>query len=530
MDSKGLPLAESGGRASGFASSARFLARRARQATAVLLPGLAAALLVLLLFAHAGLIAGGQWQGDEWFNFALFRTQGTGFLANRVLTWSPRPVSELLVFLYARAVDALHRPLITPVLALLWATLAACAATLIPGPVRDPAAPAAAHVAGAGAVDQPRRARGLIVLAVLAFFLLGHQVAEMFYWPMGAAAYMAAIAALALLVMLVLRGRHLSRGGAVLAAAAMVVAAGSAEVGAMAVGGATLLLGAAQLRRHPARAALLLVPLAAALLVLVLILHGRAAAGVALGPETATIHALWPSLRAAAAQFAHETLALDAYPDGWPGLAIGAATKLALFLALRALCRAGLAGSATPCAHLWALAAALLAASFLSIAAALWQFGLVCCQRHDSFRQCLDVLVLLLLAALAARASRRRVARSTARLPDPRRDVTIGSAWLLLALALALSHRGPLMRRLPSLQADYRHLPALVAARNRTWASADTPGPDMVFHGPPQGFVVGETDWPAGTFTQIPTPPWFMQGILLFYGKQRVTVVQDPAG
>jgi len=70
----------------------------------------------------------------------------------------------------------------------------------------------------------------------------------------------------------------------------------------------------------------------------------------------------------------------------------------------------------------------------------------------------------------------------------------------------------------------------LVAARNRTWASADTPGPDMVFHGPPQGFVVGETDWPAGTFTQIPTPPWFMQGILLFYGKQRVTVVQDPAG
>ncbi|MGI4977233.1 MAG: hypothetical protein ACRYG6_09850, partial [Janthinobacterium lividum] len=344
------------------------------------LPALAAACLSALLLAHAGLIVAGQWQGDEWFNFSLFRTEGTGFLLHRVLTWSPRPVSELLVFGYARAVDALHRPLVTPVLALLWGALAACAAMLLPG-------------AGGGVAW---RARGLVVLAVLAFFLLGHQVAEMFYWPMGAAAYVGAIAALTLLVMLVLRGGHLSRGGAVWAAGAMVVAAGSAEVGAMAVGAAALLLGAAQVRERPWRAAVLAVPLGAALLVLGLILNGRASAGVALGTETATIHALWPSLRAAAAQFAHETVSLDAYPDGWRGLALGGATKLALFLGLRALCRAGLAGSATPRAQLWALAASLLAASFLSIAAALWQFGLVCCQRHDSFRQCLDVLVLLL--------------------------------------------------------------------------------------------------------------------------------------
>ncbi len=489
------------------------------------LPTLAAALLALLLLAHAGLIVAGQWQGDEWFNFALFRSKGVGFLTNRVLTWSPRPVSELLVFLYARAVDALHRPLVAPVLALLWATLAACAAALLPGPAGDPAL-ASRQRGIAREAGQPRRARGLIVLATLAFFLLGHQVGEMFYWPMGAAAYMGALAGLALLVMLVLRGRHLSRGGALLTAAAMAVAAGSAEVGAMAVGAAAPLLAAAQLRRHPLRAAPLLVPLAMALLVLALILHGRAASGVALGPETATIHALWPSLRAAGAQFAHETLALDAYPDGWPGLALGAATRLALFLAFRALCRAGLAGSPTPRAHLWALVVALLAASFLSIAAALWQFGLVCCQRHDSFRQCLDVLVLLLLAALAARVrpAGQPERHRAARLRDPRRDVAAGSAWLLLALALALSHRGPLMRRLPSLWADYRHLPALLAARNLTWASADTPGPDMVFHGPPQGFVVGETDWPEGTFALAPTPPWYMQGILLFYGKQRVTV------
>ncbi|MGI3778379.1 MAG: hypothetical protein ACRYGC_13900 [Janthinobacterium lividum] len=471
------------------------------------LPLLAAACLSALLLAHAGLVVAGQWQGDEWLNLFLFRTEGTGFLVHRVLTWSPRPVSELLVFGYARAVDALHRPLVTPVLALLWGALAACAAALLPG-------------VGTGTA---RRARALVVLAVPAFFLLGHQVAEMFYWPMGAAAYMGAIAALTLLVMLVLRGRHLSRGGAVLAAGAMVVAAGSAEVGAMAVGAAALLLGAAQVRVRPWRAAVLVVPLGAALLVLGLILNGRASAGVALGTETATIHALWPSLQAAAAQFARETVSLDAYPGGWAGLALGGATKLALFLGLRALCRAGLAGSPTPRAHLWALAASLLAASFLSIAAALWQFGLVCCQRHDSFRQCLDVLTLLLLAALAARG-----VRGGETPVGSGRDVAAGSAWLLVALALVLSHRGPLERRLPSLWTDYLHLPSLLAARNRTWASGASPGPEMVFVEPPQGLVVGETDWPEGTFSRTPAPPWYMLGILLFYGKQQVSVVHSP--
>ena len=84
------------------------------------LPALCATVLSLLLLAHAGLIVAGQWQGDEWFNFSLFRSEGTGFLLHRVLTWSPRPVSEGLVFLYARAVDALHRPLVTPVLGLLF--------------------------------------------------------------------------------------------------------------------------------------------------------------------------------------------------------------------------------------------------------------------------------------------------------------------------------------------------------------------------------------------------------------------------
>lgn len=316
----------------------------------------------------------------------------------------------------------------------------------------------------------------------------------------------------------------------------------------MAVGAISVLLAGVELRRAPRRAALLMLPLAAALLVFALILHGRAADGVALGAETATIHALWPSLAAAAMHFAHETLSLDAYPDGLPGLALGTATKLALFLGLRALCRLGLAGSPTPRAHLWCLVAGLLAASFLSIAAAFWQFGLVCCQRHDSFRQCLDVLVLLLLAALAARPRQPRYpghaspgsthpvrAGPHADAPAPgalhaatQRRLAAGSAWLLLAAGLSLSHRGPLMRRLPALRADYRHVPAMLAARNETWSSGLAPGSGMVFREPPQGFVVGETDWPTGAFSLDRDPPWFMKGILLYYAKQHLDAAATP--
>ncbi len=500
-----------------------------------MLPPVAAAVLLLLLLAHLGLIAAGQWEGDEWLNFFLFRTEGTGFLVHRILFWSPRPVSEVLVFLYACVVDAAQRPLVTPVLGLLWALLTASALTLAPalGPKRDALGdPAGDQRVQEVAESTARFARVLTALAVLAFFLLGHQVAEMFYWPMGAAAYMTAIAALTCLVMLVLRGRHLSRSGAILAALAMIVAAGSAEIGAMAAGAAAILLAAAQWRR-PARAALLLLPLGAALLVLGFILNGRAADGAALGSETSTIHALLPSLRAAATQFAHETLSLDAYPDGLAGLASGIAVKIALFLGLRALCQVGLAGSSTPPAHLCCLVAALLAASYLSIAAALWQFGLVCCQRHDSFRQCLDVLVILLLAALSTRTPNSALARSTmpggshARSRPGMRPLAAGSAWLLLAVALSLLHRGPLMHRLPALWADYLKMPEMLASRGHTWSSGLAPGTDMVFHEPPQGFVVGETDWPTGVFSLDQNPPWFMKGLLLYFAKQRLLAQTD---
>ena len=80
------------------------------------------AILILTLAMYAALLPQGQWY-DEYIAFYGFRVYGwQGFLI-RLLHWSPRPVSEILAFGYARIVYATGRPLIAPVLCLAWSVL-----------------------------------------------------------------------------------------------------------------------------------------------------------------------------------------------------------------------------------------------------------------------------------------------------------------------------------------------------------------------------------------------------------------------
>ena len=65
--------------------------------------------MIAVVASHAVLIPGGGWQGDEYFNFAAMRQAGFPFVTHRLLRWGPRPLSELLVHLYAGAVAATGR-------------------------------------------------------------------------------------------------------------------------------------------------------------------------------------------------------------------------------------------------------------------------------------------------------------------------------------------------------------------------------------------------------------------------------------
>src|SRR6185312_9823275 len=109
-----------------------------------------------------------------------------------------------------------------------------------------------------------------------------------------------------------------------------------------------------------------------------------------------TLHHFWPSIAVALPRADHEFLTLDPDAGGWRALLSGAAMRVLLFLGFRWCLRRGGFGP-VPAAWVLALAAALVLACLGSLVAGYDLLGGACCQRHDTFRQCAYVLVLLAL-------------------------------------------------------------------------------------------------------------------------------------
>src|SRR5204863_7510522 len=168
---------------------------------------------------YLGLIGLGQWQADEYADFAMFRSKGWQFFSER-MRWSPRPISEFLLLIYGWIVNLLHRPIIVPFLAVLWAGfLAAGLSTFLQ--IRS---------------QRSRHENRLCLIAALtlmALFLTTGGLTEVFYWPVGAAAYLPTLAATLLLFWQNIEGRLATAGGRTLAFFALTVAALSSELGAM---------------------------------------------------------------------------------------------------------------------------------------------------------------------------------------------------------------------------------------------------------------------------------------------------------
>ena len=129
------------------------------------------------LLAFVGLIPLGRWH-DEYLTLHDYHQGGIGFLWARLLHWSPRPLSELLIYFYGLTVYRVGLPLIGAFIAPFWILLIAA----ILWPVL-------------------RGRQGLLPACVLlAMLLLGHPVAEVFYWPFGVVAYLPTLTAAAMLL------------------------------------------------------------------------------------------------------------------------------------------------------------------------------------------------------------------------------------------------------------------------------------------------------------------------------------------
>jgi hypothetical protein len=464
----------------------------------------------------------GEWHMDEFVILHGLQQHGLAHVAERLRDWSPRPLSELILWLYGLCVARLHRPLIAGFLASLWLLLIGAAVVASrwprlcgarPGAIREPIAP------------------GLAVATLVACFLLLARPGEVFYWPAGAAAYLPTLAAVTFAVVAVGLAPDVAvwslRARAALCTA-LAAAASSSEMGAMFVllncGGQVVRSLHATWRRSPppdtanigARFGtpwLWLLPGAIAALLLVTFGHHRAGTHEAVAMAVPTVHDLPASLSAGAREFGSELIGDPMKPD-WAWL--GAALKLLLFLGFRPR----LAGTANgPRATSLIQSAALLGAGLFSVVFAYWQFGAACCERHETMRQCCIVLALFAAAcALPVQAS-----PGSAR--DWLRSEPLHAALLAFPLLVLTALRVPELRHVPTL------IYPTVAARDATWRSGLACCTSaMEFRNPPYAPLMTAYALRPGRYERLPpgTPGDVSardaSAILLFFGKSSLLV------
>lgn len=456
-----------------------------------------------LLAVFAELSRAAPWEMDEYFVLSSYRDHGLTFFFDRLLTWSPRPVSEAILYLYALAVAQAGRPLSAWLLGPLWAMFIA-----------------------SGFVTVRWRAPGLIwrllaAASLLAIFVVGRRPTEIFYWPVGAAAYLLALAALTLSFFLLADGRTATRAGRSLLTVSLLVVALSVELGAVFVGcyaGIRLLQrlfapAGSPGERRSASAEIAILLLASVGVLALLATHRVLKADEFASGNQALVHHALPSLLAAVRALPSDTLTLtgDAPWLGssfWLDLALGLFSKAAFAIGLHWCWHR--AKAIPPASRaLAAFAVTALAMPLLALAASYYQFGLLCCSRHAELRQVMVFFGLAAVAVLIPAMAQPTVWR-------------VALAPLLLAAAVAL----PFGSMLPALQHDERERAATSATSMENWRSGHAPGPDMVFRLSPHHELLPDGELPPGRYTAGSADlPWAAQGLFWFFHKQAVTVL-----
>ena len=171
-----------------------------------------------------------------------------------------------------------------------------------------------------------------------------------------------------------------------------------------------------------------------------------------------------------------------------------------------------------PRVRLAALVLALAGTALLSVAGAFYQFGLLCCERHDSVRQALYVLMAVTVAGM---------------LPRPTPSWFNGWARFLgpgllgpgLLAAAVLVQAPP---RIRALVKEYRLAGVQEEAEAAMFRSGTAAGdaPLEMMLAPPGPLLEGSHIVP-GTYRMADVPAWYVQGPMLFFGKTTMVVRGD---
>lgn len=483
--------------------------------------------LSFIVLSYLGLIVLGRWQLDEYAEFYHMRTRDAQHYLLERLSWSPRPISETLYCLYGWAVNHFHHQFIVPLLGGLWVLF------LVAGFLTS-------WLRSRHSSEEVLWPSSLVALTLMALFLAGGHLTEVFYWPAGAVAYLPTLAATLLLFLQVIESQLDSRRGRFIAAICLTVAAGSSEAGAAFV----LCYAIIQLFQWARKAAQnrgwsggpslwYTVPLLAASVVLLTVRLNRfrvpeaektgAAAGhpvvsLLIGFKEMAIEIIGRSMlvqtsqaRQHSGQWMHLGLRLS--------LEMLAGSRLwmeILLLVGVALCWSLRRPTQRLVRQILELITAFLVASLFTITAANMHFGSTCCERHELLRESWTTMVLTGVAIIIL-----------SRINEPRRQWLArrcSFAPLLLMLAVvSLGCVGPLLR-------TYKNYSWLRRVNEQNFDSGFQQDKEqMNFSVLPYEGIIGEEPIPSGAYTRPPAITGFSYGVypyylLGFFDKQRVVI------
>ncbi len=467
---------------------------------------------VSIVLLHLSLLPLGQWH-DEFGTFAWYRSDSTLALLTRLVTWSPRPVSEAAIFLYAMACDRLHSPLFVEALSLSWLTFLLPSIFVLLREVR------------ARTDWSSFLAKVSIAAALPAMCLLSVDLPDTFLWPMSAFAYLPAIGSDFSILFVLLYCRPQTRRSWLLLSAFGVFGTCCVEMSGMVAGVlfSALLVWSAQneapSEQKPAlrfRLACCLPPILAAAATGILILTHRARQGSPLTADNLLVHRPLASIASAVPIFFRSLVGQPAsiYRLEPAHVMANFLDRIAWFAGTFMLGNHLIGRDrTTKRAMLGLLGISIVMACFISVAMTLYQFGIMCCERHDTTRTCLEYVALTCFGLwLASTVENTRFSAFIA----PSRAIA-GPALLLVALII------PSPRRLAGLAAVYGQSSDLRSATAATWQSGwRRSSQSMRFYIVPQNVLIGRGRDELGTHTRPHETSAQVRDMMSYFAKQQI--------
>jgi hypothetical protein len=468
-----------------------------------LLCGIALAIVLVTIALHFGLVDIGQWAYDEYSLISSYRDNGWISFSTRLLHWSPRPVSEILIGIYACLVNWTHRPLIGAFLGFLWLTLISApliAFVQVPNKLRA----------------NSRRSVMFLTLfgfGLLALFLVEHNLGSLFYSPVISAAYLTTLSAITLCFFQLAFSLTERQRGRVTTALALLAAAASSETGAffaIVFGSLSLIFMSAEilcgLCQKLEKILWFLVPVFVGTGMFYLIISNRLQTQQALF-ATAEYHNVVISLKTAVGQLTKECLASGQRLSD-RGILFGLLLKGSFFFAAR-YCWLSSEMKVARKQILIVLALSLIGTTYFSVAATYYGYGGLTNGWHQELRQCLIMLFVATVALLSCHYHARNI--------SARRCEWIGSIAFCITLSLVIPARAR------GLIHDYKNYSVCIESRTKSWKSGLSNSNTMIWWSPPRGQVADTFLFAPGVYNSESKAPGVVD-IMHFFHKDHLEI------